>query len=184
MDDIVRQAMAKWPNVPDCFGWLALDARGQWLMRDDRVQALGTFQDGPSAARGSVLQHDKLIGFIGRNYASNEQGWWYFQNGPQRVFVELALTPFIWRLNDTLEVTAHTGALALPKACLVDEAGRAYLATDLGFGLVHTMDVPRLAKALDQEVWTCEACQASELPQRFGYALSPQAEQVRKPSRA
>ena len=27
MDDIVRQAMAKWPNVPDCFGWLALDAR-------------------------------------------------------------------------------------------------------------------------------------------------------------
>jgi hypothetical protein len=184
VDDIVRQAMAKWPNVPDCFGWLALDARGQWLMRDDRVQALGTFQDGPSAARGSVLQHDKLIGFIGRNYASNEQGWWYFQNGPQRVFVELALTPFIWRLNDTLEVTAHTGALALPKACLVDEAGRAYLTTDLGFGLVHTMDVPRLAKALDQGVWACEACQASELPQRFGYALSPQAEQARKPSRA
>ena len=28
MDDIVKQAMAKWPNVPHCYGWLALDARG------------------------------------------------------------------------------------------------------------------------------------------------------------
>lgn len=28
MDDIVKQAMVKWPNVPDCYGWLGLDARG------------------------------------------------------------------------------------------------------------------------------------------------------------
>ena len=41
MDDIVRQAIAKWPNVPDCYGWLGLDARGNWYMRDDRVQAPG-----------------------------------------------------------------------------------------------------------------------------------------------
>ena len=25
MDDIVRAAMAKWPSVPDCWGWLALE---------------------------------------------------------------------------------------------------------------------------------------------------------------
>jgi hypothetical protein len=30
MDDIVKQAMAKWPNVPACHGWLGLDARGHW----------------------------------------------------------------------------------------------------------------------------------------------------------
>ena len=41
MDDIVRAAMVKWPNVPDCFGWLGLDARGNWYMRDDRAQACG-----------------------------------------------------------------------------------------------------------------------------------------------
>ncbi len=41
MDDIVRQAMAKWPNVPHCYGWLGLDERGNWYMRDDRVQAAG-----------------------------------------------------------------------------------------------------------------------------------------------
>lgn len=40
MDDLVRQAMAKWPHVPDCHGWLGLDSRGQWYMRDDRVQML------------------------------------------------------------------------------------------------------------------------------------------------
>ena len=31
MDDLVRAAMAKWPHVPDCRGWLALDARGEPL---------------------------------------------------------------------------------------------------------------------------------------------------------
>jgi hypothetical protein len=40
MDDIVKAAMAKWPDVPDCYGWLALDARGNWRMRDARCQAL------------------------------------------------------------------------------------------------------------------------------------------------
>ena len=34
MDDIVKQAMAKWPNVPACWGWLGLDARGNWWLRD------------------------------------------------------------------------------------------------------------------------------------------------------
>ena len=43
MDDLVLQAMAKWPNVPDCYGWLGLDARGDWYMRDDQTQALGAF---------------------------------------------------------------------------------------------------------------------------------------------
>ena len=41
MDDIVKQAMAKWPNVPHCYGWLALDARGDWRMRDERPSAHG-----------------------------------------------------------------------------------------------------------------------------------------------
>jgi len=93
MDDLVRQAMAKWPHVPDCYGWLGLDSRGQWHMRDDRVQALGSFQSGLAGAKGSVLRHEKLIDFIHRNYEADAQGRWYFQNGPQRVYVELETTP-------------------------------------------------------------------------------------------
>ena len=38
MDAIVEAALRKWPNVPHCHGWLALDARGDWYMRDERVQ--------------------------------------------------------------------------------------------------------------------------------------------------
>ena len=88
MDDIVRQAMAKWPNVPHCYGWLGLDERGNWYMRDDRVQAAGAFPQ----AKGSLLRHEKLIEFIHRNYDHDVQGQWYFQNGPQRVYVELQAT--------------------------------------------------------------------------------------------
>lgn len=85
MDDIVKQALAKWPNVPDCYGWLGLDARGDWYMRDDAVQAAGDF----AKSKGSKLQHEKLIEFIGRNYDADANGNWFFQNGPQRVYVEL-----------------------------------------------------------------------------------------------
>jgi len=117
MDDLVRQAMAKWPNVPDCYGWLGLDARGDWYMRDDRTQALGDF----AHSRGSRLQHDKLIAFIGRNYACDASGRWYFQNGPQRVYVELLITPWIWRLQPDGQVLSHTGEPALVSASWLDE---------------------------------------------------------------
>ena len=43
MDELVKQAMAKWPNVPHCYGWLGLSARGNWYMRDDAAQAAGPF---------------------------------------------------------------------------------------------------------------------------------------------
>src|SRR3569832_2833913 len=78
MDDSVRQAIAKWPNVPHCWGWLGLDARGNWYMRDDRAQAAGPFPQ----SKGSVLRHEKLIDFIHRNYESDDAGRWFFQNGP------------------------------------------------------------------------------------------------------
>jgi len=32
MDEIVDAALKKWPNVPHCYGWLGLDARGAWYL--------------------------------------------------------------------------------------------------------------------------------------------------------
>ncbi len=169
MDDIVKQAMARWPNVPDCFGWLGLDARGQWFLRDDATQAAGPFP----GSKGSLLAHEKLLAFIARNYAHDEQGRWFFQNGPQRVYVELEAAPFIWRLQPDGQVQAHTGALAMPEACIVDEHGRVYLMTALGLGLVHSQDVGLVADALEQGRWPQQALQAASLAQRFGFVPSP-----------
>jgi len=178
MDDIVRQAMAKWPNVPDCFGWLGLDARGGWHMRDDRVQAQGPFPQ----ARGTLLRHDKLIDFIHRNYECDAQGCWYFQNGPQRVYVELEDAPLVLRIETDGALTAHTGRPARMTGCFLDESGRLYLDTDIGFGLVHTLDMALAADAVEAGRWEPRDVQAAELPVRFGFVRSPAAERPLAPA--
>ena len=173
MDDIVKAALVKWPNVPHCYGWLGLDARGNWYMRDDGAQAAGTFDSGLPRSKGSLLKHDKLIDFISRNYACDEAGQWFFQNGPQRVYLELEAAPFVWRVQVDGSVLAHTGQEARVQRCVVDEAGRLYLETDLGFGLVHTQDMLAASEAVEQGLWVPKSMQVGELPQRFGYVRSP-----------
>ena len=169
VDDIVRQAIAKWPNVPHCWGWLGLDARGNWYMRDDKAQAAGPFP----LSKGSLLRHEKLIDFIQRNYECDEQGQWYFQNGPQRVYVELECTPHVFRIGPGAAVTSHTGRAASVRHAVVDDAGRVYLDTDIGFGVVHTMDMEAAADAIEQGSWRTEEIAAGELPARFGFVRSP-----------
>ncbi|BDT69646.1 hypothetical protein os1_38380 [Comamonadaceae bacterium OS-1] len=176
MDDIVKQAIAKWPNVPDCYGWLALDARGNWYLRDDPAQAAGPFAGAGATAqsKGSRLLHEKLIDFIQRNYESDRQGRWFFQNGPQRVYVELEATPYVWRVQPDFSVQAHTGLAARVQRCVLDEQGRLYLDTDLGFGLVHTLDMGFAADAVEKGLWVPQPEEAAQLPARFGYVPSPQ----------
>jgi Protein of unknown function (DUF2946) len=118
VDEIVRKALAKWPNVPHCTGWLLLDRRGQWRMRDDAAQAAG--------ALGDIIRHEALLGFINRNYAVDDEGQWFFQNGPQRVYVELAYTPWIVRLlsiDGELQLTDHAGAAFEPTGAWLDDEG-------------------------------------------------------------
>jgi hypothetical protein len=171
MDDIVKAALAKWPNVPHCHGWLGLDARGQWYMRDDRAQAAGPFPQ----SKGSLLRHDKLVAFIHRNYLADDEGQWYFQNGPQRVYVELEATPQVWRLQPDGRVLAHTGAPAQVRSSWVDEAGHLYLETDIGFGLVHSADMALAADRVEAGDWSPQDVRAAELPARYGYVMSPEA---------
>jgi hypothetical protein len=140
-------------------------------MRDDRTQAAGPFPQN----KGSLLRHEKLLDFIHRNYDHDGQGQWFFQNGPQRVYVELELTPWVWRLGPGHSVTAHTGQAANARDCLVDHLGRLYLDCDLGFGLVHTLDVAQAADAIEQGVWTPQEVPSAGLPARFGYVCSPAA---------
>jgi hypothetical protein len=178
MDDIVKAAMAKWPNVPNCFGWLGLDARGNWYMRDDRVQAAGAFP----ASKGSLLQHEKLIDFIQRNYAPDGEGQWYFQNGPQRVYVDLESTPWIWRLQPDGRVLSHTGTPAEVQETLLDESGKLYLVTDLGLGLVHSADMALAAEQVEDGAWVPREVLAAALPGRGGFVRNPQPPNTKKPA--
>jgi Protein of unknown function (DUF2946) len=175
MDDIVRQALRKWPHVPDCRGWLALDARGDWYMRDDRTQAAGSFPQ----SKGSRIQHDKLRAFIGRNYDADADGCWFFQNGPQKVFVELEAAPWVLgvqRVGGIFRVETHTGlAVSSVEAVLVDERGRLFLHTPAGLGLVRSADMDTAADAVLAEIWAPQEVVFAELPQRFGYRCSPQS---------
>ena len=184
MDDLVKQAMANWPNVPHAYGWLGLGMRGDWYLRDAAAQAAGPFS-GPgssAASRGSVVQLDKLLEFIGRNYLADEQGRWYFQNGPQRVFVELESAPWVLRVQQEASgayaVRTHTGEPVQVGRALCDEHGHVYLATDRGLGLVHTLDTLVMAQAVEDVVWPLEDVQADSLPERFGYRPSPQQDQA------
>ena len=163
-------------QVPSAYGWLGLDARGNWYLRDEQAQAAGAFASSRPGAKGALVQLEKLVDFIQRNYEVDEAGRWFFQNGPQRVFVELEATPWIWRVAADGSVTAHDGRPAQVHAVFTDEQGRVYLRTDRGFGLVHTQDVGGVAEAVEAGRWTPQAVQAAELPAREGYVPSPQAQ--------
>ena len=120
MDEIVRQAMAKWPNVPHCYGWLALDARGGWRMRDEAAQQAGH--------AGDRIANAALLNFINRNYGHDEQGRWYFQNGPQRVYVDLEATPYVARTDPAQGFLLQTGeALAQIDQVYMTERGQLIL---------------------------------------------------------
>ena len=178
MDDIVKQALKKWPNVPHCYGWLALDARGDWYMRDERVQAAGPFPK----VKGSRILHEKLREFIERNYLHDAAGCWFFQNGPQRVYIELEAAPWVWRLAvgaagaaSVPMITGHTGLAAQFESAWLDEAGRLFIATDLGLGIVHTLDMGLAADAVEAGQWAPSDVRFEALPPRFGYTLAPVA---------
>jgi hypothetical protein len=191
MDEIVKQALARWPNVPHCTGWLRLDARGHWRLRDEADQAAG--------APGTAIRHEALIGFIKRNYECDARGQWYFQNGPQRVYVELEYTPFIVRLasdaNGALTLTDQIGQPFAPAGAWVDESGSVLFAeavsgAESGWGRVallhdHDLDLFTDHATLADDgqsgtfVWRADAAlpitpvRRADVPAHFGFIASP-----------
>ena len=143
MDDIVIRAMAKWPDAPAVFGWLSLDRRGQWRIKSPAGK-------GP-AGHGERIANPAVNDFIGRNYTHDGQGRWYFQNGPQRVYVTLDYTPLVYRVVATrpLCFETHYGVAAAPlEGVWMDEAGNLILRTGLGPGLLLDRDLSRVLDAL------------------------------------
>lgn len=131
MDDIVLRGMAKWPNVPAVYGWLTLNRRGEWLIKGERIT------------------NPMVNASIGRNYEHDEHGRWFFQNGPQRVFVALDYAPLVYRVVNPegapLALECHTGkAVKIAGGAWLDEHGTLLLETEHGPGIVHDRDLDRL----------------------------------------
>ncbi|HEY5756002.1 MAG TPA: DUF2946 family protein [Steroidobacter sp.] len=125
MDEWVLNALKRWPNVPALFGWLGLDRRGRWLVQ------------------GETISHPRIVEVINRNYAADEKGRWYFQNGPQRGYIQLESTPLILFVADDNEhLITHTG---LPveqlRAASIDEEGSLVIATEYGPGELSGTDL-------------------------------------------
>ncbi|MBX7229834.1 MAG: DUF2946 family protein [Burkholderiaceae bacterium] len=164
MDEIVKAAMRKWPNVPDCYAWLHLDARGRWRI---------------GAWPGEPITHVGLKEFIGRNYQQHIDGSYIFQNGPQRVFVRLAYTPYVYRLSDahSLELTAHSGqAAGVVQQWFQDEQGHVLAQTALGIGLLDGSDMNAFVQRCEARGGLPEfhSLKCGEVAARFGFVQNPQ----------
>jgi Protein of unknown function (DUF2946) len=152
VDEIVARSLARWPNVPAVFGWLELDRRGNWLIKGERI--------GNRALRE----------FIARNYEADAQGRWYFQNGPQRVYVRLAYTPLVVHYEgDTL--VDHCGRSFAAGEILQDDEGSVLISGQQTVALLDDRDLERFAERAE----TLSRIDRRSVPRRFGFVQEPQA---------
>jgi len=157
MDEAVARSIAKWPNVPAVYGWLALDRRGNWRIKGERVANVA------------------LREFIARNYEADEHGRWFFQNGPQRVFVALAYTPFVMHFQGE-RLFDQCGREVSAKETYVDDEGSVLVAGGGSVALLDDRDLARFAERAGELPRIARA----DVPQRFGFVQIP-AVSLRRP---
>ena len=153
MDKNVIAAMARWPEVPDVYGWLSLTERGEWRLHplgDAHKPAAGPHA---SSAAGESITSPPILNFINRNYAGDDQGRWFFQNGPQKVFVRLDAAPFILHSTITKDgqpgLRTHNGLdVVAVKEWWLDDSGRAYAISEHGPGLIAGRDLETVLHTL------------------------------------
>jgi hypothetical protein len=150
MDEMVARSLAKWPNVPAVYGWLELDRRGNWLIKGERIGNLA------------------LREFIARNYEADERGRWFFQNGPQRVYVRLAYTPLVVHYEgETL--LDHCGRPFAARNVYQDEEGSVLIEGERGIALLDDRDLERYV----DDAEGLPRIARGDLPARFGFVPDP-----------
>ncbi len=152
MDEIVARSLAKWPNVPAVYGWLELDRRGNWLIKGSRI--------GNAALRE----------FIARNYDADDHGRWFFQNGPQRVYVKLAYTPLVVHYEGEALVD-HCGRAFSPMRAFQDDEGSVLIQGERAVALLDDRDLARFADRTGE----LAPIRRAEVEARFRFVSDPQA---------
>lgn len=150
MDASVARSMAKWPNVPAVYGWLGLDRRGQWRIKGERVL------------------HAGLREFIARNYQGDEHGRWYFQNGPQRVYVSLAYAPLVVHYEGD-SLIDHCGRPFIARATYLDDEGSVLIEGNAGIALLDDRDLERYAEQAERLARIARG----HAERRFGFVREP-----------
>ncbi len=131
-DDYLVKMMAKWPNVPEVYGWLKKNKRGEWLIKEQSIS------------------HLRIRDFLNKNYFSDYNGNWFVQNGPQRVYVELEYAPYVFKIRDHSFIYTTTGKKVTQiKSFILDEEGNILILSELGLGLVYDKDLSQVGEFLD-----------------------------------
>jgi hypothetical protein len=150
MDEAVIRSLAKWPNVPAVYGWLALDRRGNWRIKGERIA------------------NPALRDFIARNYEPDDQGRWFFQNGPQRVYVKLAYTPLVAHFEGEVLVD-HCGRPFAAARAYQDDEGSVLLEGGGAVALLDDRDLERYAEQADR----LPVVPRAEVEKRFKFVSDP-----------
>ena len=173
MDEIVKQAMAKWPNVPSVFGWLGLDRRGKWRIKGERIANPAS----PISSAAITSTTRKAAGFsrTGRSACSS-------RSNTRRSSSASTGTPIP---RAALRIEAHTGrAVHRIDGAWIDDAGIVLLATDAGVGMIDDRDLERLlpcftdaarrSSSTEEAIAACDRTPAGRRRRRSVLALSRQ----------
>ena len=168
IDKSVQKAMAKWPDVPECFGWLNLNRRAEWSIK------------------GEKIHHVKTQRFLQRNYNFDKLGRWFVQNGPQRVFVSLEYTPRLYGFSSHSGFYIHNEAkMPVLLDFFLDEYGNLLLSTALGVGVVDDRDLSAASDLIEAvndiptelsyrgKNYKIKPIAKALVPKHFGFVLNP-----------
>jgi hypothetical protein len=168
IDKSVQKAMAKWPDVPECFGWLSLNRRAEWSIK------------------GEKIRHTNTQRFLQRNYNFDNLGRWFVQNGPQRAFVSLEYTPRLYGFSNHSGFYIHDEA-KMPDLLdfFLDEYGNLLLSTALGVGVVDDRDLSAASDLIEtvndiptelsyrEKNYKIKSIAKALVPKHFGFVPNP-----------
>lgn len=180
-DPLVIRAMARWPNVPAVAGWLRLDRRGGWHLIDRGRPDFDPVRD----AAGSPITSPPIIDFIARNYGSDDMGRWFWQNGPQRVYVSLDCAPWVLRVlgvGGAARIITHTGhPFGEILSAAIGPEHEILLVSARGCGVIHDLDAMALSLEASEtglvtllhadRAWPLRPCASPQ--QTFGFIGHP-----------